>query len=544
MTSLEIRRRDGLARTGIYQSSGQDIPFPSVAPMTDLFPSLLRRGLSNVPLEVDPAFAATYHVRGEEEPFSLHPYHIPDVSHGSCVMVPGWHTALANPARYVDWLISLKEQVPPDTLWYAPAAALPGIVAFLLYSGFDLFDDTGVDLKSSQNLFCTPEGTFPAEWVHEKVCTCPGCQDGDLRQHNRIALRTELALCSRFIGRGQLRELVESRCRMDAAQVAVLRRLDERYGFLEPRYPIVRDAPMLANSGEAFSRVEVKRYAERVTSRYRPPRAEVAVLLPCSARKPYSLSRSHRKFHAVIRGRAHELIITSPLGLVPRELEGIYPAAHYDVPVTGYWDREELAWVSSVIAGYLCRHPYRRLVAHLEGGALTAAEMAAERCGISLERTVTDSPGNPASLEALDRSLDGERRLPETSLVRGILSWQFDIEIDTRGFWLRRKGSETFILRGKEQLFSISPTAGLCIPTFAGWKVLGEGYRVGIDNFVPKGDILAPGVLSADARIREGDEVLVTGEGVLATGKAAMGATEMLSSRRGVAVRVRKVLKG
>jgi Queuine tRNA-ribosyltransferases, contain PUA domain len=157
---------------------------------------------------------------------------------------------------------------------------------------------------------------------------------------------------------------------------------------------------------------------------------------------------------------------------------------------------------------------------------------------------VTDSPGSPASLEALDCSLDGERHLPETSLVRGILSWQFDIEIDTRGFWLRRKGSETFILCGKEQLFSISPTTGLCIPTFTGWKVLGEGYRVGIDNFVPKGDILAPGVLTADARIREGDEVLVTGEGVLATGKAAMGATEMLSSRRGVAVRVRKVLKG
>lgn len=65
-----------------------------------------------------------------------------------------------------------------------------------------------------------------------------------------------------------------------------------------------------------------------------------------------------------------------------------------------------------------------------------------------------------------------------------------------------------------------------------------------IDNFIPKGDILAPGILSADHLIREGDEVLVIGDQVQATGRAAMGAMEMLSSRRGVAVRVRKVLKG
>jgi archaeosine synthase len=540
---VDIRKRDGLARIGLFEHGGNKRPFPAVMDMEDEFPSLLKREHSCVPLMVDPTFAQTYHIRGDEEPLSLHPLAIPSVPHGSCVMVPNWHTALANPAGYVKGIVALKEAVPPDTLWYAPAAALPENGALLLYSGFDLFDFTGVDLKSAQNQFCTPEGIFPGEWMGRGICGCEGCREGDLHTHNRNALLHEVALGAQFVSRGLLRELVESRCRMKAHQVAILRYLDTHYGFLEPRSPIARNSPFLANSGDALLRVEVKRFAERLATRYRPPSTDVAVLLPCSARKPYSLSRSHRKFHAAVGRRAHELMITSPLALVPRELERIYPAAHYDVPVTGYWDQEELHWVSSVLAQYFQTHTHRRVIAHLEGGALSAAEMAAEQCGITLECTCTGSPTSRESLEELDQALSGEQKIPETSLIRGILSWQFDVDVNPRGMRLRTKGPETFVLQGKEQLFSLSPDTGLCAPTFTGWKLLGEGYRVQIDKFMPRGDILVPGVLSADARIREGDEVLVVGDNLRATGRAAMGAAEMLSSSRGVAVRVRKVLK-
>jgi archaeosine synthase len=85
-----------------------------------------------------------------------------------------------------------------------------------------------------------------------------------------------------------------------------------------------------------------------------------------------------------------------------------------------------------------------------------------------------------------------------------------------------------------------NPT-GLLRPTFEGWTLIPAGYRIGIDAFTPKGDILAPGVISADGGIREGDEVLVLGEGLSATGRAAMGGPGMLRSRHGVAVRVRKI---
>ena len=60
---------------------------------------------------------------------------------------------------------------------------------------------------------------------------------------------------------------------------------------------------------------------------------------------------------------------------------------------------------------------------------------------------------------------------------------------------------------------------------------------------MPQGDVLAPGVTDCDQRIREGDEVLVEGPLAVATGRAMMGADEMLRSKRGVAVRVRKTKK-
>jgi archaeosine synthase len=455
-------------------------------------------------------------------------------------MAANWHTAFSNPRNYVDWLVTLKERTPADTAWYAPAAALPSSVAILCYSGFDLFDYTAVDLKSAQGLFCTAEGDFPADAISSGICTCPGCKAGDLREHNREALRHEIALVTRFIQQSQLRELIESRCRMDASQVAIMRHLDRHYAFMESAQPIARAGVMRANSGESMQRVEVQRFTERLLSRYVPPRCDVAVLLPCSARKPYSLSMSHRRFMAAVGGRAHELIVTSPLGLVPRELECIYPAGHYDVPVTGYWDAEECEVISGILARYFSRHRYRRIIAHLEGGALKVARQAAGLCGITLEYSCTDDPAGPAALNALDASLAGERRIKDDRL-HGMLSYQFGADIDTKGMVPRGRNLELFYSRGTTQLFSIDTGTGLLRPTFDGWNLIPSGYRVTIDDFIPEGDVLVPGVTGSDPAIRDGDEVLVVGARAVATGRAALPSAEMLRSRRGVAVRVRKI---
>lgn len=541
MTKFDIRKRDGLARTGIFDAGTRPVQTPAVADMETLFPGLKAAALMNIPLSAPAKLIEQYPPVIPDGPVIIHPQKENTAESGNCVMAAGWHTAFSNPRNYVDWLVALKEKTPADTAWYAPAAALPATVATLCYSGFDLFDYTAVDLKSAQGTFCTPEGEFAADALEGGICTCPGCKTGSLKEHNREALRREISLVTRFIRQAQLRDLIESRCRMDANQVAIMRHLDRHYAFMEQAQPIARTGVMRANSAESMQRAEVQRFAERVLSRYvPPPKCDVAVLLPCSARKPYSLSQSHRRFQQAIGGRAHELIVTSPLGLVPRELECVYPTGHYDVPVTGYWDAEECAFISGILARYFARNRYRRIITHLEGGALQVARQAAEIAGITLEYSCTDDPAGPAALNALDAALAGERRIKDDHL-HGMLSYQFGANIDTKGIVSRGRFPELFYSKGNTQLFSIDTGTGLLRPTFDGWALIPEGYRVTIDNFAPEGDVLIPGVTGADPAIRDGDEVLITGKRALATGRAALPAGEMLRSRRGVAVRVRKI---
>ncbi|HUU75248.1 MAG TPA: archaeosine synthase subunit alpha [Methanoregulaceae archaeon] len=537
---FDIKKRDGMARIGIFSNEGVEITLPAAIEPQDIFPDLRKECLTNIPLSADREFTARYFEHPPGQPVPVHPAIHPDAESGACIMVPCWHTAFFNPRNYVNWLIRLKSMVPPDTAWYAPGSALPSRIHILCFSGFDLFDFTAVDLASARNMFCTPEGEFSEELIESGICNCEGCRSGDLRLHNRLALLREIALVSRFIAWSRLRELVETRCRMNSGHVAILRHLDRNYEFMEEKTPIARAVPMGATTGEVLFRAEVRRFADRVCHRYVPPPGDTVVLLPCSARKPYSLSQSHRQLISAIYGRAVELIVTSPLGLVPRELERVYPAAHYDVPVTGHWDREEVAFAAGILNSYFKMHPPGRVIAHLEGGALESARNAADMAGIDLEITCIRHPLTRESLSLLDESLSGEARVTHDT-IRGTGTWQFGYEIETSRLSVRGRYPQMMASINRRPQFSLDTGTGLLKPTIEGWTLIPDVYRVKIDDFIPKGDILAPGVTDADPAIRTGDEVLVEGARVLATGRAAMPASEMKSSRRGVAVKVRKI---
>ncbi len=136
-------------------------------------------------------------------------------------------------------------------------------------------------------------------------------------------------------------------------------------------------------SAESTRRPEVIRWHQRIIERYTPHGdIGVAVLLPCSAKKPYRKSRSHIEFRNQISRAAgdkyplvHELALTSPLGLVPREIEDLYPAAHYDVPVTGNWSDEEKNIVIRLIEDYISKTTVP-LIAHVKGPYMEICEEA------------------------------------------------------------------------------------------------------------------------------------------------------------------------
>src|SRR5208282_6321163 len=123
---------------------------------------------------------------------------------------------------------------------------------------------------------------------------------------------------------------------------------------------------------ESHRRPEMVRFRARLLERYRPPPSKTVLLLvPCSKTKPYRRSRSHRRFWGALEGlgpleRVHVVSVSSPIGLVPRELEDVPPARHYDIPVTGDWEERERVAVADALRHLVAHGQYRSAVVHLD----------------------------------------------------------------------------------------------------------------------------------------------------------------------------------
>jgi len=461
---------------------------------------------------------------------------------------------------FVDALVAVREAVPDDTALSLSGVATPANVATLAYAGVDLFDATLARARGLEGFYLTTAGEAFLEDLSELPCACAACRTpvesftrADCADHNAAALGAELARVRHRIGAGRLRDYVEGQARQEAWLTATLRRLDQQYGYLEARTPVFRRAELLAATDDALRRVEIQRYAERVTTRYRRRLDAPLVLVPCSARKPYSDSQSHRQFMDAIQYRGHVVSMTSPIGVVPGELETTYPAQQYDSVVTGRWTETEIEFVASVLQRYLERADYDRHIAHVPPeGYRDVCERAAAAAGVEFEYTVTDHPTTGESLSTLAAALEAHdsyrMREREQATVRAIADFQFgegagdavfgpDAETTGRYPKLRVRDGDG------EQLATMVAQYGTLALTLAGARAWRDSdaptKTVRIDDFVPSGSVLAPGVLDADDAIRPGDEVIVDGPGAFAVGRAVCHGAAMVESTRGVAVDVR-----
>ncbi|MDZ7689289.1 MAG: archaeosine synthase subunit alpha [Halobacteriales archaeon] len=449
-----------------------------------------------------------------------------------------------------------RRSLEPDSALFLPASATPRNVATLAYLGFDAFDEDHAVVSGKGGTYMTRELEVGVEQLDELPCACPVCADAtpddltrdEISRHNVNALRAELTNIRDRIRNGRIRDYVEGQMRASRWQVEAVRLLDGTE-YVEERSPVARRTEMATNSSESLDRAEIRRFARRVVERYRAPRDDTVVLLPCSAGKPYSQSRSHGDFRDAIRRRAHEVIVTSPLGVVPRGLENVYPTAHYDTPVTGRWDAKEVEFVGGVLADYLENNPYDRIVAHVEErGYGDVVEKAVEKTGVNVEYTVADGahPTDDESLDALKDALHGEERAThedeKRAYVRATADYQFgrgagDV-IDEARVEGRLPRLRVVHDTDDAHLATLTPGYGTLAVSVEGAHEF-DAPRVEIDDFVPEGSVLAPGVKEADSAIRVGDEVLFEGPSAVGVGRARMHGDEMRRSRRGVAVSVR-----
>lgn len=463
--------------------------------------------------------------------------------------------SLRNPRDLVNAIVSVKNRTPSDTALYAPALATPANLAFLVYLGVDLVDSIRVVIDAYYGRYHTRDGVFRFEELTELPCKCEHCRslaegmDPEvLAKHNLLKLEEELLTVRQMIRSETIREYIEKQVRVTPELTTALRLLDREHKYLEARTPQHRRSIFYANTAESLQRVEVTRFADRVLNRYRAPKSNVLLLLPCSARKPYSTSRSHRLFAEAIgshRRYLHELILTSPLALVPRDLEEVYPASAYDVPVTGHWDLEERAWLLGCLDAYLKKNEYSRIIAHLSG----ELEEIVKEHGIDAVFTGGGTKNEDLArlTGAVSEACCGAVRLqdPRIQRYRAVADYYFG------------EGAGDALLAGKvavrgreiqdekkRPLAMMAPNGMIALSLEGARRLEPRGsYIVTIGDFLPKGSLLAPGVVDADEQIRPGDQVIIKGEKAFGVGRAKMSGWEMVESRRGVAVELKHVVK-
>ncbi|MDF9745526.1 archaeosine synthase subunit alpha [Natrinema salsiterrestre] len=470
-------------------------------------------------------------------------------------------SVMGHGAALVEAVVNVREAIPADTALLFSGVATPRNVALLAYAGVDLFDETAAVVKGTEGRYLTTDEAYFLEDLEELPCSCPACQQPreeftreDCAEHNVNALASELAIVRRRIRDGRLRDYVEGQARHDQWLTAAMRELDSQWGYLEERTPILRDARIDAATADTLRRVEIQRFADRVTTRYRNRFQNPLVLVPCSAAKPYSESQSHRQFHDAIQWRAHLVSMTSPIGVVPQELETTYPAQHYDTVVTGRWSEDEKRFVSTVLQRYLERNDYPEIIAHVpDEGYRDIVERVEAALDLDITYTVDEHPTDDESLANLSSALSGElkysKREREHNTVRAIADYLLgdgagdelfdDIQTTSRYPKIQVRDPED------TQLATMVPQYGTLSFTLAGARRWLESdaptKRVEIDGFVPHGSVLAPGVVDADEDIRVGDEVVVEGPKAFAVGRAEMFGREMAESTRGIACEIRHV---
>ena len=517
------------------------------------------------------------------------------------VAVNGLSGLSEKPRRLLSFTSHIHASYDREDLFYAPGVADPYNVPYLAYLGFDLFDTVKAARDAALSIYWGDLAGISLEKIRKEYlssCNCHGCKElldalfGNdeapyelsnivgpqliritkaLFIHNSLKLVRSIAEVRRIIPDGSLYLHAHAYSVTNWAAFTALRLFyRECRAELMEGTPRVAERVLLITQREMMDHPDIVGFGMRLKETYVPPKRDVLLLLPCSHRKPYSSSRTHKAMNRVIKNHSlrwniHSVVITSPLGIVPIELENCYPAKNYDIPVTGDWDEFERGRVDELLDHLINAGNYDYAVAHLGDENFLADDLLKKHFQFSA--FTSGDPTSSDSLRELSAVLNEiKEKMMEGGAFRkkkenrrrghvpfdtrdewGILTFQFDADIAERltvNTKLKGRWPAYSIIDGASgaQIARFVPKRGMfSLGKGAGKRLEGvEKNRVFIGDFKAKGTIFCVGIDDADRNIRPMDEVLIYHGGELrGVGRAMASGKAMAERRRGPGVKVR-----
>ncbi|NLD56844.1 MAG: DUF5591 domain-containing protein [Methanomicrobiales archaeon] len=147
--------------------------------------------------------------------------------------------------------------------------------------------------------------------------------------------------------------------------------------------------------GPPFYQPEFEESYRYIIDEYEVGPRQVAIFMPCAVRKPYSASPSHQLIRSIIdqvlAPEDYHIVIFGTCGIVPAELEEMYPYAHYQYMLGKCKDQkildDFLAIETGRVAGYLekTRNTYQYRIGYCIGLFRQALIAGAEKSGVPID---------------------------------------------------------------------------------------------------------------------------------------------------------------
>ncbi len=251
----------------------------------------------------------------------------------------------------VDVVMTAVSHLPESRPIHLMGAGHPMIFALAVAMGCDLFDSAAYVLYAEDDRFLTVRGTYKLENLVEMPCSCPICSKytpDDIRsmdkekrtkliaEHNLYESFAEIRRIKQAINDGNLMELVEQRCRSHPKLLEAYRHLGNYTDYLEIFNPSSKKSAFFYTGPESLNRAEIKRHLSKLDNLNKKSR----LLLIPAYRKPYHKYLSPDLSEFLLVGNSNEesmddvdiMVVDVPFGLIPLELDEVYPLAQNDAP--------------------------------------------------------------------------------------------------------------------------------------------------------------------------------------------------------------------
>ncbi|MHA1130929.1 MAG: tRNA guanosine(15) transglycosylase TgtA [Candidatus Helarchaeota archaeon] len=289
-----------------------------------------------------------------------------------------------NYKQVAETILVTKQNLIPSRPLHGFSIGHPNFLALAVAFGVDLFDSSAYALFAKNNRYLTVNKTLHLETLEEFPCMCPVCSKFNpqdlkemstterrylLAKHNLYATIDELRKIRVAIRENWLWELVQERIRAHPRLFeAFMYNLSKYSEFFLKVDPITKKTGFFYSGSESLFRPEVKRYVNRLLNNYTPSsKIRVMVLIPDleirSENAPQFRSWVAELNQHPNRDQIHLCFYSPIFGIIPEELQEIYPLCQHEYPKI--YDNEMTLHAKEIFSRFLKKYEHFYKICYL-----------------------------------------------------------------------------------------------------------------------------------------------------------------------------------